>query len=169
MVTPVTWKQDAAFIRFKAPGRDSSNGSDLADSVVLEKSCVDDSILLMKFFALNSGIAHQLLTASDGSEIELPFEVNEEEARIIHHPSSSFILGRSGTGKTTVITTKLLHRQQRAWLAENGFQDRTSSGEREQSTVKTTNTGILKQAVITRSPKLSVAIKHHISKMQRYQ
>lgn len=143
----------------------------------LEKSDVDDSVLLMKFYSLSSGIAHQLLTASDGSQLSLPFEVNEQEAAIIKYPRSSFIIGRSGTGKTTVITTKLLQREQEFWIASNGLaspgdegkeEEGQEEGEEEEGALNPEAAGFLKQALVTLSPKLCAAVKHNISKTRRY-
>ena len=169
LVVPAQWSSDQSVAKFKTleqrsvkplPDRDVEADEDKKS--LRENSAVDDSVLLMKFYSLSSGIAHQLLTASDGSQLSLPFDVNEQEAAIIQYPSSSFIIGRSGTGKTTVITTKLLEREQKFWIASNG----TSGGDCEDDSG--TSTTFLKQALITLSPKLCAAVKHNISKTRRY-
>ncbi|KAG0608710.1 hypothetical protein M758_8G126400 [Ceratodon purpureus] len=168
LVVPAQWSSDQSVAKFKTleqrsvkplPDRDVEADEDKKS--LRENSAVDDSVLLMKFYSLSSGIAHQLLTASDGSQLSLPFDVNEQEAAIIQYPSSSFIIGRSGTGKTTVITTKLLEREQKFWIASNG----TSGGDCEDDSG--TSTTFLKQALITLSPKLCAAVKHNISKTRR--
>ncbi|CAI6007409.1 unnamed protein product [Closterium sp. NIES-65] len=82
----------------------------------LERAPVDESVLLMKFYQLSLGSARQLLTAAQG---ELPFEVNEQEALIVHYLGSLFVLGRSGTGKTTIFTHRLL-RLERMFLRAMG-------------------------------------------------
>lgn len=167
LVVPKQWS--SAVAKFKTleqrpikplPNRDVEADED--EKSVRENSAVDDSVLLMKFYSLSSGVAHQLLTASDGSQLSLPFEVNEQEAAIIQYRRSSFIIGRSGTGKTTVITTKLLEREQELWFALNG----TSGGDFENESG--TSTTFLKQALVTLSPKLCAAVKHNISKTRRY-
>lgn len=44
---------------------------------------MDESLLLLKFYEMSPGAAHVLMSAADGSELELPFEVSEEEAAIV--------------------------------------------------------------------------------------
>lgn len=102
---PAKWKWDASFVKFKsferkdrAPAASNIEESGVEWAPIREKSAVEESVLLMKFYPLSSGIARQLLTASDGSQLALPFEVNEQEAAIIQYQRSSFIIGRSGTG-----------------------------------------------------------------------
>lgn len=167
VVVPARWNADDSFVKYKSLKSLSGTSveADVDIKPLFEESGVDDSVLLMKFYSLSSGIAHQLLTASDGSQLSLPFEVNEQEAAIIQYPSSSFIIGRSGTGKTTVITTKLLQRELEFWIATNGIA--TSNGEDEGAS-KPEATSFLKQVLVTLSPKLCAAVKHNISKTRRY-
>jgi len=48
---------------------------------------------------------------SDPDRTEFPFEISREEMDIVKHSNSAaFILGRSGTGKTTCLLFKLLCR-----------------------------------------------------------
>ena len=137
LVVPAKWSSEHSIPKYKSLEETKHTLVSGVEGVVddtkllLEKSDVDDSVLLMKFYSLSSGIAHQLLTASDGSQLSLPFEVNEQEALIIKYPRSSFIIGRSGTGKTTVITTKLLQREQEFWIASNGIASPGDEGEEE--------------------------------------
>lgn len=105
LVVPAKWKSDASFVKFKSLERKDKalpspnmEETGVECAPILEKSAVDESVLLMKFYPLSSGIARQLLTASDGSQLPLLFEVNEQEAAIIQYQNSSFIIGRSGTG-----------------------------------------------------------------------
>ena len=59
---------------------DSYEEHDLVDtSYAMENSKVSESFLLMKFYSLSSGMAKHLLTATDGSEINIPFELTDEE------------------------------------------------------------------------------------------
>eukprot|EP00899_Mesostigma_viride_P002454 jgi/Mesvir1/12209/Mv00438-RA.1 len=85
----------------------------------LEQSDIESSLSLMKFFTplptavskwLRSDASPSRACSAAGSDFELPLDVSETEADIINYPCSCFILGRSGTGKTTVITQKLLLR-----------------------------------------------------------
>jgi hypothetical protein len=126
----------------------------------MENSKVSESFLLMKFYSLSSGVAQHLLTASDGSEIDIPFELTDEEKEIIQFPLTSFILGRSGTGKTTILTMKLIQKEQQSLIASQGLNlnedDLSGLGE-----------SFVKQVFITVSPKLCSAIKNHICGLKR--
>ena len=60
-----------------------------------------------KFYAVTEPMFHAIL-ANDLSA-EFPFDLSEEEARVISHcQTASLILGRSGTGKTTCLIFKLV-------------------------------------------------------------
>lgn len=60
-----------------------------------------------KFYALTEPVMKSVL--SNDLTAELPFDVSEEEVRIISHfETATLILGRSGTGKTTCLVYKLL-------------------------------------------------------------
>ncbi|KAG8896968.1 hypothetical protein FRB99_008544 [Tulasnella sp. 403] len=50
----------------------------------------------------------QKLFAEDHDESSFVFEVKPHERKVIEHPSSSIVLGRSGTGKTTTMLFKML-------------------------------------------------------------
>ena len=125
----------------------------------------------MKFYSLSSGVAQHLLTASDGSEIDIPFELTDEEKEIIQFPHTSFILGRSGTGKTTVLTMKLIQKEQQSRIASQGL----NLGEDHLSgldgkcimPLNDVEESFVKQIFITVSPKLCSAIKNHISGLKR--
>ena len=72
----------------------------------LEQSDVETSITNTKFYGMYSQTLRLLAKTKMNSKIELPFDMSADEETIITHPSSVFILGRSGTGKTTA----MLHR-----------------------------------------------------------
>jgi superfamily II DNA/RNA helicase len=159
----VTWEDDADFVWFK-PRAENESASQSQDEN-LEQSTVKDSLLLMRFYSLSSGIVAHLLSASDGSEVNLPFEVNREESIIIQHSASCFVLGRSGTGKTTVIVIKLLQREQQYLLSHEGPDLDVPTRE---SACKTPEKGnFLRQIIVTVSPYLCSAIKGHIGQFRR--
>ncbi|KAL5700836.1 hypothetical protein ACHQM5_026240 [Ranunculus cassubicifolius] len=118
----------------------------------------------MKFYSLSSGVVSHLLSSTDGKELDLPFEVTEHETEIIHFPRSTFVLGRSGTGKsrkTTVLTMKLIQKEQQYHFSSEGLH-----------VIKnmpgcSKETG-LRQLFVTVSPKLCAAIKNHISNLMRF-
>ncbi|CAB4262265.1 unnamed protein product [Prunus armeniaca] len=96
-------------------------GDSSADRSYVEKSNVSESLLLMKFYSLSSGVANFLLSDSEGRELDLPFQLTDQEMEIVRYNRSTFILGRSGTGKTTVLTMKLCQKEQQQRIAEEGF------------------------------------------------
>jgi hypothetical protein len=173
---PVIWDAGHNITRYKKDCRvDNQEHQDHVDtSCALENTKVSESFLLMKFYSLSSGVAEHLLTATDGNEIEVPFELTDEEEAIIRFPLTSFILGRSGTGKTTVLTMKLYQIEQQSLIASQGLalnEVDTSLAEQEDTlpvndTSKSGN--IVKQVLITVSPKLCSAIKNHICRLKRY-
>jgi hypothetical protein len=131
----------------------------------VENSQVSESLLLMKFYALSSGVVNHLLSDREGRELDLPFEVTDQERDIILHHRSSFIVGRSGTGKTTVLTMKLFQKERCYHLAVQGCYD-TENSKVEQSSA-TTDGKVLRQLFVTVSPKLCFAIKQHVLHLKR--
>ncbi|CAM0902999.1 unnamed protein product [Alopecurus aequalis] len=163
---PVVWDVEHDIIRYNKDCKvDAQEERDIVDtSYAMENSKVSESFLLMKFYSLSSGVAQHLLTSTDGSEIDIPFELTDEEQMIIQFPLTSFILGRSGTGKTTVLTMKLIQREQRSLIASQGLNlDGADS-----SVPPKNGESFVKQVFITVSPKLCSAIKNHISKLKRF-
>ncbi|KAJ8629373.1 hypothetical protein MRB53_022696 [Persea americana] len=174
---PMTWKKGKDIIRYKkvcdAESQPVPGELDASDN--MENSKVSESLLLMKFYSLSSGVVKHLLTANDGKEIELPFEVTDQEQEIIRFPSSTFILGRSGTGKTTVLTMKLIQKEQQHHISSKGLhvvKDITinvQSGKNEQrEEVDSAKGKSLCQIFVTVSPKLSSAIRSHISRLHSF-
>ncbi|XP_058090435.1 uncharacterized protein LOC131236918 [Magnolia sinica] len=141
----------------------------------MENSKVSESLLLMKFYSLSSGVVKHLLTDNEGKEIDIPFEVTDQEKEIICFPSSTFILGRSGTGKTTVLTMKLIQREQQYLLSLKGLSDVKvglsevvyEKSELSEDTEEVKE-NFLRQIFITVSPKLCAAIRSHIRRLQSF-
>ena len=62
-----------------------------------------------KFYSMSGKVLERLLAAPNA--VEFPFDISMEEVEIIKHSNTAaFILGRSGTGKTTCLLFKLLCR-----------------------------------------------------------
>ncbi|MCO5576944.1 hypothetical protein L7F22_030765 [Adiantum nelumboides] len=163
-VQPATWEKNIDFVWLKPHEKNAEHQCSGKPNPITERSTVSESLLLMKFYAMSSGIAKYLVTGADGEEISLPFEVNEEESIIIKQPSSCFILGRSGTGKTTVLLTKLLQREQQWHISRNGL---TSSVLLEGALGESNMAeGHIKQILVTLSPFLCSAIKRQLSQIQ---
>ncbi|CAD6259771.1 unnamed protein product [Miscanthus lutarioriparius] len=173
---PIIWDAGHDIVRYKKDCRiDDKEDHDHVDtSSALENTKVSESFLLMKFYSLSSGVAKHLLTATDGTEIEIPFELTDEEEAIIRFPLTSFILGRSGTGKTTVLTMKLYQIEQQSLIASQGIElsevDLSVAEHKNSLPMKDTSKGesFVKQVLITVNPKLCSAIKNHIHKLKRF-
>ncbi|KAF9613111.1 hypothetical protein IFM89_005590 [Coptis chinensis] len=177
---PMTWATSANIVRYKdvcvteASTGDASTSTAIAKTYV-ENSKVSESLLLMKFYSLSAGVVAHLLSGPDGKEIDLPFEVTEKELEIIHFPRSTFILGRSGTGKTTVLTMKLIQKEQQYFLSSEGLSgvhrdtcvDFPIRDEKSENALVTEGT-TLRQLFVTVSPKLCAAIKNHITNLMRF-
>lgn len=66
-------------------------------------------IMAGKFHVLTNVVFDNIL--HDNDYAEYPFDVSSKEIRIIRHfKTAAFVLGRSGTGKTTCLVYKLLSR-----------------------------------------------------------
>ncbi|XWS34413.1 hypothetical protein CRYUN_Cryun21dG0036400 [Craigia yunnanensis] len=176
---PKTWTTSFDIVRFKALNQaqreNSSSGSASDGRCYLENSKVSESLLLMKFYSLSSGVVNHLLSSRDGRELELPFEVTDQELEIILFQRSSFILGRSGTGKTTVLTMKLFKKEQLHHLATEGFDEVDTNNSNEVFRAKRimggvggTEAPLLRQLFVTVSPKLCYAVKHLVLQLKRF-
>ncbi|KAL9228934.1 hypothetical protein vseg_004460 [Gypsophila vaccaria] len=166
---PRTWSTSLEIVRRKNNYAESTSNTDGDLDVVnyAENSKVSESLLLMKFYSLSAGTVGHLLSDSDGRALDLPFEVTDQEMEIIMHGKSSFILGRSGTGKTTVLTMKLFQKEQLHYMALEGFSEGhtlydTHSDEGVHSE------SVLRQVFVTVSPKLCYAIKQHVSHLKSF-
>ncbi|XVF02940.1 hypothetical protein REPUB_Repub04eG0217900 [Reevesia pubescens] len=176
---PKTWTTSFDIVRYKTLSQveieNSSNGSALDGRFYIENSKVSESLLLMKFYSLSSGVVSHLLSDRDGRELELPFEVSDQELDIILFQRSRFILGRSGTGKTTVLTMKLFKKEQLHHLATQGFDEVNPNYSNEicranriTDGVGGTEASLFRQLFVTVSPKLCYAVKHHVLQLKRF-
>ncbi|KAL5984647.1 hypothetical protein ACLOJK_041267 [Asimina triloba] len=140
----------------------------------MENSKVSESLLLMKFYSLSTGVVRHLLTDDEGKEVDIPFEVNDQEKEIIYFRRSAFILGRSGTGKTTVLTMKLIQNEQHHRTSSKGLSDEkggfsgcASENIEHGEDPLLPKENFLRQIFITVNPKLCAAIRTHIYRLQR--
>ncbi|XP_065872271.1 uncharacterized protein [Euphorbia lathyris] len=160
---PTTWLVSTDIVRYKSLG-DNETGSNLNSYV--ENSKVSDSLLLMKFYNLSSGVvSHLLLSDGDGQELQLPFEVTDEEREIILHQRSTFIMGRSGTGKTTVLIMKLLRKEQIYLTAIEGCNTLTNALQKDNIAE---DEPVLRQLFVTVSPKLCFAVKQQVAQLKSF-
>ncbi|XP_047266599.1 uncharacterized protein LOC107869201 isoform X2 [Capsicum annuum] len=153
------------------------------DSGCVENSRVSESLLLMKFYSLSSGVVNHLLSDRHGEEVDIPFEVTNEEREIILFDKSSFILGRSGTGKTTVLTMKLFQKEQQHHSSIQGLsvaegnelsqyaeEMRIMSYKKNEESryIGETSRTTLHQLFVTVSPKLCYAVNKQVSQLKRF-
>lgn len=168
---PRIWAATPEIIRFRNLNscEDESDLSTNGDGrSYVENSKVSESLLLMKFYSLSSGVVNHLLS---GKDIDLPMQVTDEQMDIILFRKSSFIIGRSGTGKTTILTMKLYQNEQSFRFASKGFDEAESSGvkdvESDDDHEKENKPIVLRQLFVTVSPRLCYAVKHHVSHLTR--
>ncbi|KAI4357246.1 hypothetical protein L6164_001207 [Bauhinia variegata] len=175
---PMSWEKSADIVRYKDiddihnEGNLNSRASDCRSYV--ENSKVGESLLLMKFYSLSSNIVSHLLSNRDTVELDLPFQGTDEETEIILYPRSTFVLGRSGTGKTTVLTMKLFQKEYKYHATMDAiYGSKIASvpclGEDKESrhNDSTNDRPVLRQLFVTVSPKLCHAVKHHVSRLTR--
>ncbi|KAI3957883.1 hypothetical protein MKW92_005401 [Papaver armeniacum] len=163
MEVPVIWEPCNEVVRYNARTKlyNGSSVEEFDERSYLENSKVNESLLLMKFYSLSSGVVRHLLSGSDGRELDLPFEMTDQELEITLFPRSSFILGRSGTGKTTILTMKLFRKEQQHYFSSEGLSD----GPKGLGETKGT---VLRQMFVTVSPQLCSAIKNQISNLKSF-
>ncbi|KAL5829949.1 hypothetical protein ACOSQ3_019417 [Xanthoceras sorbifolium] len=173
---PKTWSASSDIVRLKdlasENGRDLS-GVDFDGRSYVENSKVSESLLLMKFYSLSSGIVSHLLSDRGGRELDLPFEVTDEQLEMILFRRSTFIHGRSGTGKTTILTMKLFQKEKLHYMAMEAFygaerktDPNTNQNDEVEEVTGETKRAILRQLFVTVSPKLCFAVKQHISHLK---
>lgn len=116
LVVPNIWMTSVGIVLFKHHDTEEVGGNKFSGSDdssysrrgYVENSRASESLLLMKFDWLSSGMISHLLSDLGGEQTDLPFEVSDEQSEMILCPQSTFMLGRSGIGKTTVLRMKLL-------------------------------------------------------------
>ncbi|URE01433.1 UvrD/REP helicase N-terminal domain [Musa troglodytarum] len=173
---PMSWNVVCDMIRYKTLKKARSTTEEDAvqfDSLShMEDSKVNESLLLMKFYSLSSRVVRHWLIANDGTDVAIPFELNDQEKEIICFPLSTFILGRSGTGKTTILTMKLIQKEQLYSIASEGASENFGLSDAADRSVvlkkhSSLNEGhFLKQVFLTVSSKLCSAIRSHICQLQ---
>ncbi|KHN25944.1 TPR and ankyrin repeat-containing protein 1 [Glycine soja] len=177
MVVPISWERSTEITKFKTLDNNGNEAelSGCDQRIYVENSKVEESLLLMKFYSLSSVVISHLLSDRISDEFDLPFEVSDEEYDIILFPKSTFVLGRSGTGKTTVLTVKLFQKEYKHHMAVEETYGINSAAvpclnhDKEYKKSSTTNDRpVLHQLFVTVSPKLCQAVKHHVVRLKRF-
>lgn len=170
---PMSWERSKEIIKFKNYDNDGNEAeSSCSDQrIYVENSKVEESLLLMKFYSLSSVVVSHLLSDRNSNELDLPFEVSDEERDIILFSRSTFVLGRSGTGKTTVLTMKLFKQENVHHMALEETYDaavpRLNYDKEYRDGSNVNDKPVLRQLFVTVSPKLCQAVKHHVVRMKR--
>ncbi|GMN68540.1 hypothetical protein TIFTF001_037596 [Ficus carica] len=106
MEVPMSWKSSLEIVRHKKSSdilEGNISSAETSNERFPKDSKRNDGLLLMKIYSILSGMVSRLLSGCNGTELELPFELTSQEIEIIHCDKCSFILEKSGTGKTTVL------------------------------------------------------------------
>ncbi|KAL8238273.1 hypothetical protein R6Q59_019354 [Mikania micrantha] len=165
---PRSWLPTQELIRFRTLSNFEGDNEAIVNPsdgrIYVENSKVSESLLLMKFYSLSRGVVSHLLS---GKELDLPMQVTDEQMDIILFPKSSFIIGRSGTGKTTILTSKLFQNEQIFRDASEGSHEAESNQIRDDEVDDSENRkpSVLRQLFVTVSPKLCCVVKQHVSQL----
>ncbi|KAI3700085.1 hypothetical protein L2E82_44701 [Cichorium intybus] len=160
---PLNWPATSEIIQYKQQNTMHCDETcmDGADrNVSSENVKVRESLIVMKFYSFSSGAVNGLISGCDGGSLGLPLELTEQEKNVVLFDKSSFILGRSGTGKTTVLSTKLYRNEQLHHLACEGFHENLNDKEEVKQDV-------LRQLFVTLSPRLCYAVKQQVGEFKR--
>ncbi|KAJ6813050.1 uncharacterized protein M6B38_145180 [Iris pallida] len=176
LLVPMSWTNcPESFLDKELLLHNSGSGNNINsfEDVIVRAESIK-GLIMPRFYSLSSGYVKHLLTASNGEEIDLPFEVSDCESEIITFPESAFILGRSGTGKTYVLLTKLVQREQHYVLAtqeysETGLQFPINSHYfQEYDKMEAQSSNAIHQIFLTVNPNLCSAVKDSIARLRRY-
>ncbi|PPQ98968.1 hypothetical protein CVT24_003464 [Panaeolus cyanescens] len=129
---------------FPAREEDNKNEEDysfVSDLVHQDNNELHSLITLEKYVALSKDVLESIEADRDGA---FPFVLSPHERKIAEHPKSCYVLGRSGTGKTTTMLHKMLW-VQRAYHQHMGDTQRP------------------RQVFVTRSTVLAKKVEEHFS------
>lgn len=123
----------------------------------------------MKFYCFSPPVIDHL-RSDDNKDIDFPFEVSDEEREIISHGHSSFVWGRSGTGKTTILTAKLFEREgahERSFGGKGDTAPYLGYDQESEGRSIVMDRAYLRQLFVTVSPKLCQSVNQHIAGFKR--
>jgi len=167
---PLNWPLSANIQKFQNDHNNANgdtNGNE--DASEAEKARVEheECTALMKYCSI---ARDYMLHGQDSLQVDLPYELTEEQRNIILFSQSTFVLGRSGTGKTTVLITKLIQNEILHHKGVKQFYGSEIHANLEQSKEIATETEIpvLRQLFVTLSPGLCQKVQHHVSLLKRH-
>lgn len=165
---PLSWPITANIQKLKSVGPDNTKETVLVVSedanTAAQNAMIEESTLLMKFCSISLDYTPN---DRDAIEVDLPFELTNEQHTIITFPKSTFVLGRSGTGKTTVLSTKMIQNEKLHYTAvERAYGPIDNANEANENAVQFKRP-VLRQLFVTLSPGLCQEIKHNVSCFKR--
>ncbi|PWA76382.1 uvrD-like Helicase, ATP-binding domain, P-loop containing nucleoside triphosphate hydrolase [Artemisia annua] len=159
---PRCWAASQEVIRFRHLVNDEGDSDVSVNSGggrnFVENSKVSESLLMMKFYSLSYEVVCHLLS---GKEVDLPMQLTDEQMDILLFSKSSFIIGRSGTGKTTILTTKLFQNEESFYSGCKGIYEAENAEVVDDP--ENSKPSVLHQLFVTVSPKLCYAVKQQVS------
>ncbi|KAM6546583.1 hypothetical protein CsatB_027319 [Cannabis sativa] len=174
---PKSWPSYLDIVNFKDLSMEKG-GSNLDGAVSDQRgydknSKLNESSLPMKFYSMSSCVANHILSDRDGRELDLPFKVLDLEREIINCSTSTFVQGRSGTGKTTVLTMKLLQKEYFHHMTMEGFYGVKTNAfgpvnrncGAQNNSAEAQGSG-LRQLFVTATPTLCKSVEQHISNLR---
>ena len=171
LVVPRCWEASQEIIRFRHLVNDEGDKEVSLDSgggrSYVENSKVSESLLLMKFYSFSYEVVCHLLS---DNEVDLPMQLSDDQMDVLSFRKSSFITGRSGTGKTSILTTKLFQNEKHFCNGSEGSFEGENSQFRNAAVVNdpvNSNPSVLRQLFVTFSPRLCYAVKQHLAHMTR--
>lgn len=173
---PITWSDSHDIVVYKDHMKAELNAilSLQADTDDTKNITLKKNLLQMKFQSLSYQKAKHLLSSRDSKELDLPCQVEDEQLEVILFPTSAFIMGRPGPGKTAALTIKLFMREQQQQIhpevrcqvtRENAQVTYTMEGGEECKKIDRT---VLRQLFITVTLKQCLAVKEHLSYLKRF-
>ncbi|KAL2322364.1 hypothetical protein Fmac_026743 [Flemingia macrophylla] len=163
---PLSWPLSANIPMFKNVDKEANEGDTDENTSDAENYKVEECILLMKYCSISRG---SLLYGQDSLEVDLPYEVTDDQRNIILYPQSTFVLGRSGTGKTTVLITKLIQNEKLYHTAvEQVYGSKIYVNPEEYKEIASeTEKPVLRQLFVTLNSGLCQKVQHHVSLWKR--
>ncbi|TYK30457.1 uncharacterized protein E5676_scaffold349G00820 [Cucumis melo var. makuwa] len=171
---PITWSASHDIVVYKDHIKAdldailSQDDSDDTKNATLKKN-----LLQMKFQSLSYQKAKLLLSSHDSKELDLPCQVEDEQLDIILFPTSAFIMGRPGLGKTAALTIKLFMREKQQEIHPKGC-NKVMRQNAEVSYInesgeecKKIDRTVLRQLFITVTLKQCLAVKEHLLYLSR--
>lgn len=111
-------KQDKVFAPVTFPPR-PENAATPTESLALppqDLEQIHSLLVLEKYISLSQELLNSILLDTDAT---LPFDLTPQEKQIVEHSASCYVLGRSGTGKTTTMLFKMLGIQRAYEIQQN--------------------------------------------------